>query len=75
MIHSIVASEEGKIYKGKVVKIVDFGAFVNFFQSRWPCPRVPDRKPPPEPPQRCAEGQEVFVKLLGFDDRGKVRRR
>jgi polyribonucleotide nucleotidyltransferase len=35
MIHSIVAEpEEGKIYKGKVVKIVDFGAFVNFFGKR-----------------------------------------
>jgi polyribonucleotide nucleotidyltransferase len=35
MIHAIVAEpEEGKIYKGKVVKIVDFGAFVNFFGKR-----------------------------------------
>ncbi|MEL7117759.1 MAG: KH domain-containing protein, partial [Pseudomonadota bacterium] len=35
MIYSIVAEpEEGKIYKGKVVKIVDFGAFVNFFGKR-----------------------------------------
>ncbi|WP_435311872.1 polyribonucleotide nucleotidyltransferase, partial [Primorskyibacter sedentarius] len=35
MIHSIVAEpEEGKVYKGKVVKIVDFGAFVNFFGKR-----------------------------------------
>ena len=35
MIHSIVAEpEEGQIYKGKVVKIVDFGAFVNFFGKR-----------------------------------------
>ena len=35
MIYSIVAEpEEGKVYKGKVVKIVDFGAFVNFFGKR-----------------------------------------
>jgi polyribonucleotide nucleotidyltransferase len=47
MINSIVAEPEvGKIYKGKVVKIVDFGAFVNFFGKRrtaWST--CPDREP------------------------------
>ena len=46
MIHSIVAEpEEGAVYTGKVVKIVDFGAFVNFFGKRDGLVHVqPDRK-------------------------------
>ena len=57
MIWSIVAEpEEGKIYKGNVVKIVDFGACVNFFGKKGrPCARQPDRKPPVEPPVRCPQ--------------------
>jgi polyribonucleotide nucleotidyltransferase len=67
--------EIGEIYKGKVVKIVDFGAFVNFFGSRdglvhvsqISADRVKNVK------DVLKEGQDVYVKLLGFDDRGKVR--
>ncbi|MGF1620205.1 MAG: polyribonucleotide nucleotidyltransferase [Rhodomicrobiaceae bacterium] len=67
--------EIGEIYKGKVVKIVDFGAFVNFFGSRdglvhvsqISAERVKNVK------DVLKEGQDVYVKLLGFDDRGKVR--
>ncbi|MEK6216830.1 MAG: polyribonucleotide nucleotidyltransferase, partial [Boseongicola sp.] len=76
MIHSIVAEpEEGKIYKGKVVKIVDFGAFVNFFGKRDGLVHVSqiENRRLNHPSDALKEGQEVWVKLLGFDDRGKVR--
>ena len=76
MIHSIVAEpEEGKVYKGKVVKLVDFGAFVNFFGKRDGLVHVSQIAPTRlnHPSDALSEGQEVWVKLLGFDDRGKVR--
>ncbi|MEM1388891.1 MAG: polyribonucleotide nucleotidyltransferase [Pseudomonadota bacterium] len=76
MIYSIVAEpEEGKVYKGKVVKIVDFGAFVNFFGKRDGLVHVSQILPKRlnHPSDVLKEGQEVWVKLLGFDDRGKVR--
>ncbi|MEJ1990222.1 MAG: polyribonucleotide nucleotidyltransferase [Maritimibacter sp.] len=76
MIHSIVAEpEEGQVYKGKVVKIVDFGAFVNFFGKRDGLVHVSqiENRRLNHPSDVLKEGQEVFVKLLGFDDRGKVR--
>ncbi len=76
MIYSIVAEpEEGKIYTGKVVKLVDFGAFVNFFGKRDGLVHVSQiaNKRLTHPNEILKEGQEVKVKLLGFDDRGKVR--
>ncbi|QDY68365.1 polyribonucleotide nucleotidyltransferase [Qingshengfaniella alkalisoli] len=76
MIYSIVAEpEEGKIYKGKVVKIVDFGAFVNFFGKRDGLVHVSqiENRRLNHPSDVLKEGQDVWVKLLGFDDRGKVR--
>ncbi len=76
MIHAIVAEpEEGMIYKGKVVKIVDFGAFVNFFGKRDGLVHVSqiENRRLNHPSDVLKEGQEVYVKLLGFDDRGKVR--
>jgi len=76
MIYSIVAEpEEGKIYKGTVVKLVDFGAFVNFFGKRDGLVHVSqiENKRLNHPSDVLKEGQEVWVKLLGFDDRGKVR--
>ncbi|MBE1294687.1 MAG: polyribonucleotide nucleotidyltransferase [Rhodobacteraceae bacterium] len=76
MIHAIVAEpEEGAIYKGKVVKIVDFGAFVNFFGKRDGLVHVSqiENRRLNHPSDVLKEGQEVWVKLLGFDDRGKVR--
>ncbi len=76
MINEIVAEpEEGKIYKGKVVKIVDFGAFVNFFGKRDGLVHVSqiENRRLNHPSDVLKEGQEVWVKLLGFDDRGKVR--
>ena len=76
MIYSIVAEPEvGKIYDGKVVKIVDFGAFVNFFGKRDGLVHVSQIKNRRlnHPSDVLKEGQDVKVKLLGFDDRGKVR--
>ena len=76
MIWSIVAEpEEGKIYKGTVVKLVDFGAFVNFFGKRDGLVHVSqiENRRLNHPSDVLKEGQEVWVKLLGFDDRGKVR--
>ncbi len=76
MIHSIVAEpEEGQIYDGKVVKIVDFGAFVNFFGKRDGLVHVSqiENRRLNHPSDVLKEGQDVKVKLLGFDDRGKVR--
>ena len=76
MINAIVAEpEEGVIYRGKVVKIVDFGAFVNFFGKRDGLVHVSqiENRRLNHPSDVLKEGQEVWVKLLGFDDRGKVR--
>jgi polyribonucleotide nucleotidyltransferase len=76
MIWSIVAEpEEGKIYTGRVVKLVDFGAFVNFFGKRDGLVHVSQisGKRLQHPNEVLKEGQEVKVKLLGFDERGKVR--
>ena len=71
MIHAIVAEpEQGVIYKGKVVKIVDFGAFVNFFGKRDGLVHVSqiENHRLNHPSDVLKEGQEVWVKLLGFDD-------
>ena len=76
MIYSIVAEpEEGHIYTGRVVKLVDFGAFVNFFGKRDGLVHVSQiaNKRLNHPNELLKEGQEVKVKLLGFDERGKVR--
>ncbi|WP_270374110.1 polyribonucleotide nucleotidyltransferase [Marinicauda sp. Alg238-R41] len=75
-IHGLTAEpEEGQIYKGKVVKVMDFGAFVNFFGPKDGLVHVSQLKEERvnHPKDVVAEGQEVYVKLLGFDDRGKVR--
>jgi len=76
MIHAIVAEPEvGHVYKGKVVKIVDFGAFVNFFGKRDGLVHVSQIVPRRlnHPSDVLREGQDVWVKLVGLDDRGKVR--
>jgi len=67
--------EVGVIYKGKVVKVVDFGAFVNFFGKKDGLVHVSQIKHERvnHPSDELKEGQEVYVKLMGFDDRGKVR--
>ena len=68
--------EVGTIYKGKVVKLMDFGAFVNFFGSKDGLVHVSQISAAGRinhPNEVLKDGQEVWVKLLGFDDRGKTR--
>ena len=67
--------EVGQIYKGKVVKIMEFGAFVNFFGAKDGLVHISQltNGRPATVGEVVKEGQEVYVKLLGFDDRGKVR--
>ena len=75
-IEGIVAEpEEGKIYRGKVVKVVDFGAFVNFLGERDGLVHVSNMKNErvKHPSDVVEEGQELWVKCIGFDDRGKVK--
>src|SRR5262249_27769013 len=75
-IKSIASEPElGHIYDGTVVKVVDFGAFVNFFGSKDGLVHISQLAP--RPVQKVTdvvkEGDRVKVKLLGFDERGKVR--
>ncbi len=75
-IKSIVSEPEvGEIYDGKVVKVVDFGAFVNFFGAKDGLVHVSElaSKRVNKVSDVVSEGQAVKVKLLGFDNRGKVR--
>ena len=76
MIYAIVAEPEvGTIYTGKVVKLMDFGAFVNFFGKRDGLVHISqiENRRIGHPSDVLKEGQEVKVKLLGFDDRGKTK--
>ncbi len=76
MIKEIVAEPEvGEIYEGKVVSIKDFGAFVNFFGPKDGLVHVSQmaNERVGHPKDVVSEGQKVYVKLMGFDDRGKVR--
>ena len=75
-IRGIVAEPEvGLIYSGKVVKVVDFGAFVNFLGSRDGLVHISELAP--HRVGKVADvvkmGDIVKVKVLGFDDRGKVK--
>ncbi|HVZ99846.1 MAG TPA: polyribonucleotide nucleotidyltransferase [Caulobacterales bacterium] len=67
--------EVGQIYEGKVVKVMEFGAFVNFFGAKDGLVHVSQlaRQRVEKPSDVVKEGDVVKVKLLGFDDRGKVR--
>ncbi len=67
--------EIGEIYKGKVVKTMDFGAFVNFFGPRDGLVHISQLTSgrAEKTTDVVKEGDEVWVKLLGFDDRGKVK--
>ena len=68
-------AEVGKIYNGKVVNIVDFGAFVNFMGGKDGLVHVSEMKNErvEKPTDVVSEGQEVKVKVLEIDNRGKVR--
>jgi polyribonucleotide nucleotidyltransferase len=75
-IRGIVAEPElGAIYTGRVVKTVDFGAFVNFLGSRDGLVHISELAP--HRVGKVADivklGDSVKVKVLGFDDRGKVK--
>ena len=75
-IRSITSEPEmGMIYNGKVVKVVDFGAFVNFFGAKDGLVHVSQisNERVAKVSDVLQEGQLVKVKLLGFDDRGKTR--
>jgi len=67
--------EVGVIYKGTVVKVVDFGAFVNFFGPRDGLVHISQLAPERvrQVSDVVKEGDSVYVKLMGFDERGKVR--
>ncbi|MCK0098465.1 polyribonucleotide nucleotidyltransferase [Qipengyuania sp. S6317L1] len=68
-------AEVGKVYTGKVVNIVDFGAFVNFMGGKDGLVHVSEMKNErvDKPTDVVSEGQEVKVKVLEIDNRGKVR--
>ncbi|MGH6675134.1 MAG: S1 RNA-binding domain-containing protein, partial [Xanthobacteraceae bacterium] len=67
--------EVGQIYDGTVVKVVDFGAFVNFFGSKDGLVHISQlaKGRVAKTTDVVKEGDKVKVKLLGFDERGKVR--
>ena len=68
-------AEVGAIYDGKVVKMVDFGAFVNFFGAKDGLVHISQisQNKVAKVSDVLSEGQMVKVKLLGFDDRGKTK--
>jgi polyribonucleotide nucleotidyltransferase len=75
-IKSIASEPEvGHIYEGTVVKVMDFGAFVNFFGSKDGLVHISQlaARRVQKTSDVVKEGDKVKVKLLGFDERGKVR--
>jgi polyribonucleotide nucleotidyltransferase len=75
-IKSITSEPEvGHIYEGTVVKVMDFGAFVNFFGAKDGLVHISQlaARRVQKTSDVVKEGDKVKVKLLGFDDRGKVR--
>ena len=71
----IVEPEKGVIYEGKVVKTVDFGAFVNFLGSKDGLVHISElqEERTNKTTDVCKEGDKVKVMVIGFDDRGKVK--
>jgi len=71
----IIEPEMGVIYNGKVVKTVDFGAFVNFLGNRDGLVHISELQDErtEKTTDICKEGDKVKVKVIGFDDRGKVK--
>jgi len=75
-IKSIASDPEvGQIYEGTVVKVMDFGAFVNFFGSKDGLVHISQlaANRVQKTSDVVKEGDKVKVKLLGVDERGKVR--
>ena len=76
MIRGITAEAEvGAIYEGKVVSMKDFGVFVNFFGPKDGLVHVSQmaNKRIGHPKEMVKEGDKVWVKLMGLDEKGKVR--
>jgi polyribonucleotide nucleotidyltransferase len=76
LVHEIVDEpEDGKIYDGKVVKIMDFGAFVNFLGKKDGLVHISaiSEERIEKVSDAVKEGDNVKVKVIGFDKRGKVR--
>ena len=65
----------GQVYEGKIVKLMDFGAFVNFYGKRDGLVHVSQisEERVNHPKDVLTEGQNVKVKLMGIDDRGKSK--
>ena len=75
-IKSIASEPEvGQIYEGTVVKVMDFGAFVNFFGAKDGLVHISQlsQRRVQKTKDVVKEGDKVKVKLLGFDERGKMR--
>jgi polyribonucleotide nucleotidyltransferase len=75
-VKDIVAEPElGEIYTGSVVKTVDFGAFVNFLGPKDGLVHISEMREErvSKTTDVCKEGDSVKVKVIGFDDRGKVK--
>jgi polyribonucleotide nucleotidyltransferase len=75
-IKSIASEPEvGHVYEGTVVKVMDFGAFVNFFGAKDGLVHISQlaSRRVQKTSDVVKEGDKVKVKLLGFDERGKVR--
>ena len=75
-VKNIVAEPElGEIYTGSVVKTVDFGAFVNFLGPKDGLVHISEMREErvSKTTDVCKEGDSVKVKVIGFDDRGKVK--
>jgi polyribonucleotide nucleotidyltransferase len=75
-IQGIVAEPEiGRIYNGKVVKVADFGAFVNFLGAKDGLVHISELSANrvSKTADAVAQGDAVKVKVIGFDDRGKVK--
>ena len=68
-------AEIGKIYTGKVVKIMEFGAFVELWKGCEGMVHISelDHKRVKEVKDFCREGDEIVVKVIGIDDKGKIK--
>ncbi|MCZ6589031.1 MAG: S1 RNA-binding domain-containing protein, partial [Alphaproteobacteria bacterium] len=71
----VAVPEVGVIYSGKVVKVMDFGAFVNFLGAKDGLVHISELKNERvgQVTDVVNEGDEVKVKVIGLDDRGKVK--
>jgi polyribonucleotide nucleotidyltransferase len=72
---AVADPEIGRIYEGTVVKVVNFGAFVNFWGSRDGLVHISELSNARvnQVTDVVREGDSVRVKVIGFDQRGKVK--